>query len=141
MKRRGCSTVRVSCCRMIGHDNLDTAVWGVVSPLSFFAVVVANVVGVLLVKLHACKHSSAHDTAHKLPPTEAHLTKALTFSLDICRLNSPRQNAKASSKVSPIPCQTARCSPFTRQSKECLLPYLQEETVLHTPPVTKVMCL
>lgn len=35
----------------IGHDNLHAAVWGIVSSLSFFPIVVANAVRISFVKL------------------------------------------------------------------------------------------
>lgn len=44
-------TVAVACARGVGHDDLHAAVRRVICPLPLFAVVVADVVGVRLLKL------------------------------------------------------------------------------------------
>lgn len=36
----------------IGHDNLHAAVWGIISSLPFFPIVVANAVSISFVKLN-----------------------------------------------------------------------------------------
>ena len=75
------------------HDDLHAAVGRVVGAFAFLTIVVPDVVCVLLLKLHPC-------TVRQLSLL---IRTCHTLSVDMARLNSLRQNARASSSDKPMP--------------------------------------